>query len=71
MKRFLINDCNLRQLNDSIAMISVVARPPLVLVKISVRPVIHRCLLWHSKKRHRKRWGKGIQLLAWNVAPGR
>lgn len=33
-----------------IEMISAAARPPLVLVKISVRPVIHWCLIWHSKK---------------------
>lgn len=54
-----------------IAMISVAARPPLVLAKISAKPVIHRCLIWHSKNRHKQRWEKGIQLLGRSVAPGR
>lgn len=37
-------------MTQSIAMISVAARPPQVLVKISLRPVIHWCLMCHREK---------------------
>lgn len=55
MERFLINDCNLRQPNDSIARISVAATPPLILVKISVRPVMVPCTAWQKQAQEKGR----------------
>lgn len=37
-------------MTQSMAMISLAARLPQVLVKISLRPVIHWCPIYHRKK---------------------
>lgn len=51
-------------MTQSMAMISVAARLPQVLVKISLRPFIHWCLYITAKNGHKEGCEKAIQLFA-------